>query len=72
MVVKLKLGWNKLEKQLDKLGAELRRSAGKLANANFVNNAPADVVTQERQRKTEFERKIARLDEQLANLADLG
>jgi valyl-tRNA synthetase len=62
----------RLLKQLEKLRAELARADGKLANANFVNNAPADVVTQEKQRKAEFERNIARLDEQLAKLADLG
>jgi valyl-tRNA synthetase len=37
-----------------------------------VNNAPAAVVTQEKDRVAEFERQITQLDEQLAKLADLG
>jgi valyl-tRNA synthetase len=60
----------RLEKQRDRLTRDLQRSTAKLANANFVNNAPADVVTQETERAADFERQIARLDEQLAKLAN--
>ena len=52
--------------------ADLERSRGKLGNPDFVNNAPAAVVTQEKDRVAEFERQIAQLDEQLARLADLA
>jgi valyl-tRNA synthetase len=62
----------RLGKQRDKVAAELQRARGKLGNANFVNNAPADVVTQERQRETEFERQLEQLTEQLARLDELG
>ncbi len=58
----------RLEKQKAKIAAELQRSQGKLGNEKFVNNAPADVVTQERARVAEFEKTIARLDEQLEKL----
>jgi valyl-tRNA synthetase len=37
-----------------------------------VNNAPADVVTQEKQRAADFERQIAQLSEQLEKLDELG
>lgn len=61
----------RLEKQRNKLSIDLARTRGKLDNENFVNNAPAAVVTQERQRAAEFEKTIAQLDEQLDKLAEL-
>ena len=62
----------RLGKQVEKAETDLKRSRGKLDNANFVNNAPADVVTLEKQRVFEFERQIAQLTEQLARLEQLS
>jgi valyl-tRNA synthetase len=62
----------RLEKQRDKVDVELQRARGKLGNPNFVNNAPPDVVTQEKQRESEFERQIAQLSEQLDRLSELA
>jgi len=62
----------RLEKQKSKVEADLTRTTGKLANQNFVNNAPADVVTQERGRAAEFETQLRQLTEQLAKLDDLS
>ncbi len=61
----------RLEKQRSKLSADLARTRGKLDNENFVNNAPTDVVTKERQRAAEFEKTIGQLGEQLEKLAEL-
>jgi valyl-tRNA synthetase len=61
----------RLEKQKHKVESDLAKTRGKLGNDKFVNNAPADVVTQERQRATEFGKMIAQLDEQLEKLAEL-
>jgi len=61
----------RLEKQRTRVAADLARAEAKLANDNFVNNAPEAVVTQERARVTEFEGQLGRLDEQLARLASL-
>jgi valyl-tRNA synthetase len=61
----------RLEKQQERLSADLSRARGKLDNKNFVNNAPPDVVTKERQRAAELEKTIAQLSEQLEKLADL-
>ena len=58
----------RLDKQRERLQADLGKARGKLGNPNFVNNAPAEVVTQERQRAAEFERKLEQLDEQLGRL----
>jgi valyl-tRNA synthetase len=61
----------RLEKQLDKVNVDLARTQGKLGNDNFVNNAPADVVTKEKQRAVEFKKTITQLNEQLEKLAEL-
>ncbi|MCG8371239.1 MAG: class I tRNA ligase family protein, partial [Proteobacteria bacterium] len=58
----------RLGKRLDRTRAELAKANGKLGNDNFVNNAPAAVVEQERQRVTGFEKTIAQLAEQLQKL----
>jgi valyl-tRNA synthetase len=57
---------------MDKVRTDLARTTGKLGNEKFVNNAPAEVVTQERERATEFEKTIAQLTEQLAKLHELA
>ena len=61
----------RLEKQKQKAEADLTKTRAKLGNDKFVNNAPADVVTQERQRAVDFEKTIVQLDEQLEKLAEL-
>ena len=61
----------RLEKQKQKAEADLAKTRVKLGNDKFVNNAPADVVTQERQRAVDFEKTIVQLDEQLEKLAEL-
>ncbi len=58
----------RLEKQRDRVQADLARSRAKLDNPNFVNNAPADVVTKEQARIIEFERQLSRFAEQLERL----
>jgi valyl-tRNA synthetase len=62
----------RLTKHQDKIKIDLQRSTGKLGNEKFVNNAPADVVTQERARVAEFEKAIAQLTEQLEKLDELA
>ena len=76
-----KLGQNQQEMMLTddrerdiaslKIAAELAKATAKLANENFVNNAPEAVVTQEKARVADFEQQIAQLDEQLARLDNL-
>jgi valyl-tRNA synthetase len=59
----------RLEKRRAKAGQERGKCAAKLGNANFVANAPAEVVTQERDRLAEYERQFEQLGEQLRRLA---
>jgi valyl-tRNA synthetase len=62
----------RLDKQKQKVAGDLAKTVAKLANENFVNNAPAAVVTQERQREVEFGKVLAQLDEQIEKLAELS
>ena len=62
----------RLEKRRSRTQQERDKCAAKLANANFVANAPASVVMQERDRIAEFERQLDQLDEQMRRLAALA
>jgi valyl-tRNA synthetase len=59
----------RLEKRRAKAGQERDKCAAKLGNTNFVANAPAEVVVQERDRLAEYERQVQQLGEQLRRLA---
>jgi valyl-tRNA synthetase len=59
----------RLEKRRAKAGQERDKCATKLGNANFVGNAPPEVVAQERERLAEYERQVRQLGEQLRRLA---
>jgi valyl-tRNA synthetase len=61
----------RLDKQMQRASADLAKTQGKLGNANFVNNAPVEVVSQEKQRANDFEKTIAQLTEQLEKLRQL-
>jgi valyl-tRNA synthetase len=57
--------------RLSKVEQELAKANAKLGNENFVRNAPADVVTQERERLETFKRELAQLAEQHERVASL-
>jgi valyl-tRNA synthetase len=61
----------RLDKRRGKVGQDLARAEGKLANENFVRNAPAEVVAQEQARVLEFKRELAQLAEQVERVASL-
>ncbi len=63
---------SRLGKQLEKVQIELARAMGKLGNEKFVNNAPAEVVTQERARAADFEKTIAQLSDQIDKLDEFA
>jgi valyl-tRNA synthetase len=62
----------RLEKRVARTQQERDKASAKLANANFVANAPGNVVTQERERVAEFERQLAQLGEQLRRLSAIA
>jgi valyl-tRNA synthetase len=61
----------RLTKKIDKTRVDRDKIAKKLANENFVKNAPPDVVAQDRERIAEFERTLASLETQLARVRSL-
>jgi valyl-tRNA synthetase len=71
LVDDLSAGVTRLEKRRARAAQDRDRALAKLGNENFVANAPAEVVTQERGRVAEFERQVAQLGEQLRRLESL-
>ena len=53
----------RLDREIDKISIEVKKLSGKLSNAKFVDNAPAEVVTKERQKLEEFEGSVSQLQE---------
>ncbi|WP_266158167.1 valine--tRNA ligase [Dyella silvatica] len=58
----------RLAKEIGRIETEIKKCEGKLGNANFVANAPAEVVTQERQRITDWNVQLSALREQAQKL----
>jgi len=61
----------RIKKEIEKFEKELAKARGKLANADFVARAPADVVQQEKQRVMEFEAALAKLQAQRITVEQL-
>jgi valyl-tRNA synthetase len=58
----------RLAKEIAKLEKELEAVQKKLANANFVDRAPATVVEEHRQRERDFNSRLEQLKERVAGL----
>ena len=58
----------RLKKEVARLEGEIAKAKAKLANASFVDRAPAKVVEQERARLAGFESTLANLREQVKKL----
>ena len=58
----------RLGKEIGRIEGEIKKCEGKLGNANFVANAPAEVVAQERQRIADWGTQLNALREQLVKL----
>ncbi len=61
----------RLAKEIGKLQTNLERGEAKLANSNFVDKAPAEVVDKERQRVTDMRRALAELQAQQQRIGAL-
>jgi valyl-tRNA synthetase len=59
----------RLNKEITRLAGEVTKASAKLANESFVARAPAAVVDQEKARVAEFTATMARLQDQVARLA---
>jgi valyl-tRNA synthetase len=58
----------RLAKEIARIAGEIKKCEGKLGNANFVANAPAEVVAQERQRIEDWGVQLTALREQSQKL----
>jgi valyl-tRNA synthetase len=58
----------RLEKEIARIDKEIGKCEGKLGNARFVDNAPAEVVAQERQRLADWNTQRDALRDQAARL----
>jgi len=61
----------RLDKELGKLTKELGRLRGKLSNQKFIANAPDAVVEKERQKLSDAESALSRLELQRKNISEL-
>jgi valyl-tRNA synthetase len=61
----------RLQKEIDKLTAEVAKINGKLSNPSFVDKAPAAVVQKEKDRLTDFDGQLVKLQEQSGKIANL-
>lgn len=62
----------RLENELKRLEGELKRVDGKLGNEKFVNNAPAVVVEQEKEKKLGYQSQYDEVKERLDSLKRKG
>jgi valyl-tRNA synthetase len=61
----------RLSKEIGKLEADLERTQRKLANTNFVNRAPSAVVQKERDKVTDQQAAMVKLQEQALKIRAL-
>ena len=61
----------RLGKQLAREGSDLKKCEGKLNNKRFVDNAPAEVVEQERQRLSTHQVNLKNLQSQIKQLESM-
>lgn len=67
-IIDLEKESTRLQKEIEKLNGEIKRLAQKLGNDQFVQNAPEDVVEEQRRRKAEAEQTLDKLNSALDQL----
>ncbi|MCX6826357.1 MAG: class I tRNA ligase family protein, partial [candidate division Zixibacteria bacterium] len=58
----------RLEKELAGLKDQLEKLSKKLANADFLKNAPSDIIEKEKARRIDFEERVGKLNNNLEQL----
>jgi len=61
----------RIRKQLEKLAKEMHAITAKLANPQFLERAPAEIIEKERGKERELLERRAALERNLARLSDL-
>ena len=60
---------SRLDKEIAKIEAEVKKSDAKLSNKAFVDRAPAELVEREKERREEWAQKLGQLQEMRSSLA---
>jgi valyl-tRNA synthetase len=60
----------RLQKELANLQGLLEKISRKLANADFLNNAPKDVISREKSKKEDYQERIEKLNKNLEQIMD--
>ncbi len=58
----------RLEKELANIKVQLERTSKKLANADFLANAPQEVIARERSKKEDFQNRIQKINKNLEHI----
>ncbi|GAJ26092.1 valyl-tRNA synthetase [Liquorilactobacillus sucicola DSM 21376 = JCM 15457] len=61
---------NRLQKDVKKLAAEVKRGENKLGNERFVTNAPTEIVEQEREKLSGYKEKLTATKERIKKLEE--
>ncbi len=61
----------RLEKEAEGLQSEIKRAQGMLANRQFLEKAPAEVVAQQRSKKEDYQAQLDKVEQQLDYLKQL-
>lgn len=61
----------RLQKSLEKLSIDIKRTEGKLNNENFVGKAPAAVIEKEREKLANAQMQVQKLNEQITSIEAL-
>jgi valyl-tRNA synthetase len=68
-VIDLDAERERLDREVDKLGGEIEKIDKKLANAQFIEKAPAEIVEEQRARRAEYQDQKGRTEVALARLS---
>ncbi len=71
-VIDISAETERLNREIGKVGAEIKQLSAKLDNENFVSRAPEHVVEEQRQRKADAEATAAKLNDALKRLEAAG
>ena len=58
----------RLEKELGNLSTQLEKTSRKLANSDFLSNAPKEVIGREKAKKADYQQRIERLNRNLEQI----
>ncbi len=62
----------RLDREIDKLTSQSKQLNGKLSNAKFVDNAPAEVVDKERAKLADLQASLEQFEAKRQRIAELG